>query len=104
MRRPFRCLKLLKEPAMPNFGIRSRGPRSEREDVAPLNWRRGLFRVWLLVSVGWIMGWTIFLILEGVQGRQAGLIEVAILLFAPPIALSIFGWATAWALRGFESQ
>ena len=92
---------------MTNFGIPRRGLHSQREDLAPLNWRRGLFRVWLLVSVGWTLGWTIYLILEGVQGRistQADLIVAAILLFAPPVALWIFGLATAWALQGFESD
>jgi|SRR5580700_60949 hypothetical protein len=33
--------------------------------VAPIliNWRRGLFRIWLLASAGWVMGWTIYLIM-----------------------------------------
>jgi hypothetical protein len=90
---------------MPNFGIPRRASQAQREEVAPLNWRRGLFRIWLLVSAGWIMGWTIYLILEGVQGgfsTRADLIVVPILLFAPPIALLLFGLAGGWALRGFE--
>jgi hypothetical protein len=90
---------------MTNFGIPRRGSQSQREEPTPPNWRRGLYRVWLLVSVGWIMGWTIYLILEGVQGgisTRADFIVVPILLFAPPIALWIFGLAAGWALRGFE--
>ena len=53
---------------MPNFGIPPRASASERREQAPLNWQRGLFRVWLLLSVGWIMGWTIYLIMDGIQG------------------------------------
>jgi hypothetical protein len=53
------------------------------------------------------MGWTIYLMLEGVQGSLStarDFIEVPILLIAPPIALWLFGFAAAWAIRGFESE
>ncbi len=53
------------------------------------------------------MGWTIYLMLEGVQGSlstRGDFIEVPILLFAPPIALWLFGFAAAWAIRGFEAE
>jgi len=91
---------------MPNFGL----PR--RDSVAlnatgSLNWKRGLFRVWMLLSAGWIMGWTIYLMLEGAHGSlnsRGDLIEVPILLFAPPIALWLFGLAAAWAIRGFDNE
>jgi hypothetical protein len=72
-----------------------------------VNWKRGLFRVWILISAGWIMGWTIYLLLEGVQGSLSttgDFIEVPILLFAPPIALWLFGLAAAWAIRGFDPE
>ena len=36
-----------------------------------INWRRGLFCVWLLVSAGWVMGWTIYLIMYGLQDTAA---------------------------------
>jgi hypothetical protein len=70
-----------------------------------MNWKRGLFRIWILISAGWIMGWTIYLLLEGVQGSlssKGDFVEVPILLFAPPIALWLFGLAAAWAIRGFD--
>ena len=92
---------------MPNFGIPRRTAADFRAESGTLNWRRGLFRVWILLSVGWIMGWTIYLMLEGVQGSlstRGDFIEVPILLFAPPIALWLFGFAAAWAIRGFESE
>jgi hypothetical protein len=89
---------------MPNFEIPHRASANEKREPAALNWRRGLLRVWLLLSVGWIMGWTIYLIMDGMQGglsTRGDWIAVPIMLFAPPIALWIFGSAAIWALRGF---
>ena len=45
-----------------------------RIDAAPLNWRRGLFRLWLLVSAAWIMGWAVYVILSvlGQEFKTAG--------------------------------
>ena len=48
-----------KNYVMPNFGIPHRASGNEQPVRAALNWRRGHFRVWLLLSAGWIMGWTI---------------------------------------------
>ena len=90
---------------MPNFGIPHRASANDRREPPALNWRRGLFRVWLLLSVGWIMGWTIYLMMDGIQGgfnTRGDWISVPIVLFAPPVALWIFGSAAAWALRGFN--
>jgi len=92
---------------MPNFGIPRRAAADFRAESGSLNWRRGLFRGWILLSAGWIMGWTIYLMLEGVTGSLSttgDFIEVPILLFAPPIALWLFGFAAAWAIRGFEAE
>ena len=64
----------------------------------------GLFRVGLLLSAGWIMGWTIYSIMVGMQGgltTRGDRIAVPVVLFAPPVALGMFGAATVWALRGF---
>jgi hypothetical protein len=46
---------------MPLYSIPRRPFRPEASGPAAVNWRRGLFRVWLLISAGWIMGWTIYL-------------------------------------------
>jgi len=89
---------------LPNFGIPRRANDNEKRERAALNWRRGLFRLWLLLSAGWIMGWAIYLVMEGMQGglsTTGDWITVPIVLFAPPIALGIFGAAMIWALRGF---
>jgi hypothetical protein len=44
-------------PELHNFSRRAFRPPPE---PMLIHWRRGLFRVWLLVSAGWVMGWTIF--------------------------------------------
>jgi hypothetical protein len=62
-----------------------------------------MFWVWLLVSAGWIMGWTIYLLMHNLEGKFPGsdFFVVPILFFRPPVALLIFGIATRWAFRGF---
>jgi hypothetical protein len=75
-------------------------------EPTPINWRRGLFRVWLPTSAGWVMGWTIYLIMYSLQGGYAGnrdFVAIPILLLAP-LALLIVGWATGWAFRGFQPE
>jgi hypothetical protein len=78
------------------------GPQNE-EPVA-INWRRGLVRIWLLVSAAWIMGWVIYLLLHVLHGgfKETGeFLAVPVILFGPPIALLLFGLAAGWAFRGF---
>jgi hypothetical protein len=69
-----------------------------------MNWRRGMFRIWLLMSAAWIMSWSIYLIVDALEGglRGGNLLWVPVLLFGPPVALLIFGVATGWAFRGFK--
>ena len=71
----------------------------------PLRWRRGLFRVWAVLSAAWIMSWVIYLTIEFVQrDLSAGdLYAWPVLLFGPPIALLIFGRGALWARRGFKA-
>ena len=72
-----------------------------------VNWSRGLLRIWILISAGWIMGWTIYLVMYSLQGGYNGnrdFVAIPILLLAPPVALLIFGSATGWAFRGFQAK
>jgi hypothetical protein len=66
--------------------------------------RRGLFRIWLLLSAGWIMGWVIDLLLGVLRDgfKASDLLEMPVRLFAPPIALLIFAAVAVWAVRGFK--
>jgi hypothetical protein len=93
--------------AMSPFGIPRRASGVKEHDPTLVNWRRGLFRVWLLFSAAWLMGWIIYLIMYGLRGgfRTTGdFLEIPVLLFGPPIALLLFGVATGWAFRGFKAE
>ena len=86
-----------------------RGPRRSLDDrknePASINWRRGLFRVWVLVSAAWVMAWAIYLVLYAIQEglRTAGdFLVIPVMLFGPPLALLLFGIAAGWAFRGFK--
>jgi hypothetical protein len=84
------------------------GPRpfvDAKEATTPIHWRRGLFRVWLLVSAAWIMGWAIYSILSAMSDgfKTVGdFLSIPVVFFGPPIALLLFGLAAAWAFRGFK--
>lgn len=78
----------------------------EREKPAPLNWRRGMFRLWILVSGAWVMGWLLYLSIGYISGEATTgqLLVAPIVLLGPPVALLLFGIATRWAFRGFEAD
>jgi hypothetical protein len=90
---------------MPLDSIPRRSFAPPTSEPMPINWRRGLFRVWVLLSAAWVMSWLIYLIVDmlrnGFQGSD--LLIVPILLFGPPLALLIFGMAAGWAFRGFRA-
>jgi hypothetical protein len=83
-----------------NFGIPL--PAGEVAPM-PVNWRRGLFRLWVLAAAAWIMGWMTYFALQGVADGflvALNLFDVSILLFAPPAALLIFGIAAGSTAHG----
>ena len=85
-------------------GIPRRAFTPQVAELAPINWRRGLFRVWLLISAGWVMSWAIYLIMGAVRigYTSTDFLVLPVLLFGPPVALLIFGVAAGWAFRGFR--
>ncbi len=78
----------------------------EKEKQVPLNWRRGMFRLWILASAAWTMGWVIFFAIEYTGGELSAkqLLVAPIILFGPPLALLLFGLAARWAFQGFQSD
>src|ERR1700730_7582680 len=93
--------------AMPPYSIPRRPFPSRNGEPIVGNWRRGMFRVWVLISVAWIMGWVIYLTLLGLQGEfkvMGDFAAIPILLLGPPIALFVFGIAAEWAFRGFKAD
>jgi hypothetical protein len=91
---------------MPLYGIPRRAFRPEAGEPTPINWRRDMFRVWLLMSAGRVMSWVIYLLTHTLEGRFPGsdFLVVPILLFDPPVTLPIFGVTTGWAFRGFHVE
>jgi hypothetical protein len=90
-----------------NFYRRMRRPFAASEPELPLNWRRGLFRLWLLVSAAWLMGWSIYFILSAMAQAfktLGDLLAIPVVFFGPPIALLLCGLATGWAVRGFKAE
>ena len=81
---------------MAHFGVPRRAGSGEPE--VPVNWRRGLFRVWVLLSAAWVMGWTIHLAMHGLQG---GFKTTGDFLVIPVL---LFGLAAGWAIRGFKAD
>ncbi|HXZ21390.1 MAG TPA: hypothetical protein VEH78_01335 [Pseudolabrys sp.] len=93
--------------AMQRFGVPRREANEKGSKAAQLNWRRGLLRVWLLVSAAWIMGWIVYLILYGIRSGFQGpneFLSIPVLLIGPPIALLLFGLLAGWAFRGFKPE
>ncbi len=87
---------------MPNFGLGGRAANGKEPERMTVNWRRGFFRVWVLLSAAWMMGWSIYFAIEGLQGAVTGHAGAMLVILAgPPLALLLFGLAAAWALRGF---
>ncbi len=78
----------------------------EQEKQVPLNWRRGMFRLWILTSSAWTMGWLIFFAVEVLGGEISvkQLIVAPVILIGPPVALLLFGVAARWAFQGFYSD
>ena len=92
---------------MANFGIPRRSLSVTESEPLLINWRRGLIRVWLLLSAAWMMGWIIYLIMFGLHGgfkTTGDFLEIPVLLIGPPIALLLLGVAAGWAFRGFKAD
>jgi hypothetical protein len=88
---------------VPLYSIPRRTVNAQLGEPVPINWRRGLLRVWLLVSAAWIMGWVIYLIMYGLEAgfKASDVLVIPVLLLGPPVALLIFGIGVGWAFRGF---
>jgi hypothetical protein len=71
------------------------------ESLAPINWRRGFFRIWLLLSAAWIMGWALYLILFALQDGFAKIgdfLMIPVVFFGPPVAIFLLGMSRREAL------
>lgn len=75
-----------------------------QQEKNPINWRRGMFRLWVLASSAWVMGWVIFFAIRFISGEYGDqqVPVVPVVLFGPPLALLVFGFGARWAVQGFE--
>ncbi len=90
-------------PLSPKY-LRSRQLRgANRSESGQLNWLRGLYRLWVLASIAWILGWGVYLSIYTLRFGEGtdDLLKIPVILIGPPMALLAFGRATLWAFRGF---
>jgi hypothetical protein len=89
-------------PLSPNFAEKSR-PADVPADPGQPKWRRGMYRLWILASIAWMLGWGLYLSIYAIRfGEQLeDLLTIPVVLFGPPAALLVFAYATVWAFRGF---
>jgi hypothetical protein len=89
---------------MPIQSIPRRSLNAQLNEPIPIDFRRGMFRVWIVISVAWMMGWIIYFIITTLDAgmKQSDLLVIPIVLIGPPIAILILGIATGWAFRGFR--
>ena len=75
-----------------------------------MNWKRGLFRVWLVASVGWIgywlwQSWMICGFSINPSPRCANEIPwtgLAIISLSGPLIALVLGLVAVWIVRGFK--
>jgi hypothetical protein len=74
--------------------------------VTPVNWDRGLLRLWCVTSGAWATSWALYAMISNLDdGLWTGAaIKIPVALCAPPVALLIVGLMTKWALRGFAPR
>jgi len=77
-----------------------------QQERPPANWRRGMVRLWILISSAWMMGWLIYFAIKFMSGEFSTphIPVVPVVLFGPPLALLLFGIGARWAIRGFETE
>jgi hypothetical protein len=86
---------------MGQYGTPRRSFAPQITEVAPFNWHRGLYRIWLLLTAGWVMSWAIYWVMDALEGKFTNVFAIPIVLFGPPVALLIFAITARWAVRGF---
>ena len=69
-------------------------------------WGRGFFRIWLVLSVFWIAGWTVLFWINGGMVASIGEHDALAwgwgILLLPPVLLLLAGAAVGRAVRAFR--
>ena len=82
-----------------------RGSGNLRNAVS-INWNRGAFRVWVLISLAWIMACALYCTISNLHDGlwKAAAIKIPVALCGPPAALLVVGLGTKWAVKGFAPR
>ena len=83
--------------------------------VLPMNWKSGLFRVWVILTVCWAapQTWHEWSDIKGARGggiptiyqnAQDYWIATGERILLPPVLLLLLGFAMAWIALGFRSS
>jgi hypothetical protein len=70
-----------------------------------MQWRRGLTRLWLVLSGAWLGFWFFLLLVFGDFQHEPDLIGsqiTALFVFGPPLLLAGLMTAGAWTIKGFK--
>jgi hypothetical protein len=86
------------------------GPTDELEMVQQMNWKKGLVRLWIAVSLLWAICTSIYLysvnlpaVAEPQQQQGQDTIQLAAMIIGPPIAFLALGFGVWWVIAGFEA-
>jgi hypothetical protein len=74
-----------------------------------MNWRRGLLRTWIVLTIAWVVLFVGLVIVAyvtvdgdfGIPNRELFL-KLASLLLVPPIGLLLVGFLLIWTVKGFR--
>lgn len=69
-----------------------------------MNWQRGLFRVWLVITVLWAMFVFAGILVLSPSLAPGGAFSLLILASIPPAILFVIGALSLWAARGFSTE
>jgi hypothetical protein len=80
-----------------------RGEAGHLDVAAAVNFQRGLFRLWIVVSVAWTVIAGALLRVDYVRGDLQAW-EYAAVVFSVPLVALILGAALLWVIRGFRAN
>ena len=80
--------------------------RSRLRNTVSVNWNRGGFRLWVLISAAWVMGWALYSAISVLEDGfwKAAVIQIPVALCGPPAAFFVVGLGTRWAIKGFAPR
>ncbi len=79
-----------------------------------MNWRRGLLRLWLALTIVWVAVWVVAVVVratywgpeqgswEGYGGMNLSALPFVAVIVVPPVVVFGVGWLVLWVFRGFR--